>query len=134
VFHGYGQFMTQGLALGIDAGSAQPIAAIERIANSLARQPLPSLGPLPVKAGASFQPRPALAGIPAQQFAPRAEFAPTRGSRGDAAPGAAPAGDTFKIGPIYQQPGESAEALARRVADLIGRQKADRNRGAYRDA
>lgn len=108
LFMGIGGYMTEGLAIGLDRGAKQPLGSVSRLAAGVA--------------GAMALSSPAAA---------QAAHTPNH-SAGARAAGGGGGGDTFHI-TIQQQPGENAEALARRVADLIQRQKADRNRGAYRD-
>lgn len=99
VFMAMGGFLTQGLSLGITGGTAQPLRAMGQMARRVA-------GALSL-AGPSLAPS-AMPGF--------ARTGP-QGATARAAP-AAP----ISIH-IHQQPGEDAEALARRVMQLIDREK-----------
>lgn len=101
VFMEMGGFLTQGLSLGIAGGTAQPLRAMGQMARRVAGAGALSL------AGPSLAPS-AMPG-----------FART-GPQGASARAAPAAPITINI---HQQPGEDAEALARRVMQLIDREK-----------
>ena len=101
VFMEMGGFLTQGLSLGIAGGTAQPLRAMGQMARRVAG------------AGALSLAGPSLAPSAMPGFA----RAGPQGASARAAP-AAP----ISIH-IHQQPGEDAEALARRVMQLIEREK-----------
>lgn len=98
LFMAMGGHMTTGLAQGIDRGGHQPLRSIGRLAAGVAG----------AGAGALSLSAPALAGPPL--------------GRAAAAPGGVAMAGAITV-QIYQQPGEDADALARRVIDLIERKR-----------
>ncbi len=109
LFMAMGGFMTEGLAIGLDDGARQPLESIKRIATGVA-------------GGMAVAASPFAGGAAAAAATPTAQRAPAA---------AAPANYTFNI---YQQPGESPEELAKRIADIIRRgPKPGEGGGSYDD-
>lgn len=116
VFMGYGRFMTQGLALGIDGGSADAQAAMQRLSRGLARPP-------------------------AINYLSSATSVPARGAAAPGGTTAASAAPTINFhGPItiqlQQQPGEDGAALARQIQGELARHAqaaAARRASSYED-
>ncbi|MES2905027.1 MAG: phage tail tape measure protein [Pseudomonadota bacterium] len=106
LFMQMGGFMTDGLAIGLDDGASRPLRSMQRLATGVA-------------SGMA---------VAASPFAVAAQ--PASGQRTQSA--AAPAGNyTFNI---YQQAGESAEDLAKRIADILRRgPKPGEGGGSYDD-
>jgi len=116
VFAGFGEFLTQGLAIGVDRGAAKPIARIGQVAQRMASAAAVS--------AAAITAVPALAGT-----------APP-GSAASRAANATSAARAPVIINIYGQPGQSAEDIAETVRrELDKRERADAaaKRSEYRD-
>lgn len=111
-----------------------PMPALDALSimSSIAAPDLPPMPTLDALRMAAIIDQPAIP--PAPQFAPARPLGATRDreDRAPLRPGAPASATTINI-TIQQLPGEDAEALARRVADLIDRRSSNRRLGAYRD-
>lgn len=105
-----GGYMSAGLSVGLDRSGKRPVQAMKRIATGVAGAGALALSPAAIAAPGSGSLQPAQTSRTAQAAAPV----------------------TININ-IYQQPGQDAQDLARQVADMIRRQRADLQRRSFTD-
>jgi TP901 family phage tail tape measure protein len=106
LFMALGEFTTEGLAMGIDRGGKRPMQALGRLSTGMAAAGAMALSPVAAAAGS--------------------------GQGSAAAPVTGGNTYTFTFN-ITQQPGENAEAFARRIKDMIEKLMAEQSRGSYED-
>lgn len=126
LFMGIGGYMTEGLALGLDKGARKPLQSMARLSAGVAGAM--ALSAAPVGAADLTTATRSAQGV-AQDVAKSVAPAPARAPQRLGGAAAMPKIELH----IHQQPGEDAEALARRVMQLLERKIKSEARGTYRD-
>lgn len=127
VFMGFGEQMMQGLSIGLDRSAGGPLDRLNRFGQSLTRVAIGSTASLALAGAANAS----ISGQAPPSFAPRGQSALARPIAANSDKQVSIVNyNSFKI---VQQPGEDAEAFARRVAQMIRENERQDEDSAYND-